>query len=479
MQYRHLHPFAIFISLRYLIFGIMPLFVIPDAVGLLIFLGTIFYIILYFYKFRYAVTADQIWIQQGVIIKKQEHIPLKRIQTIHHQQSLWLQPFKLETLKLATASKHGFQIKLSVIPQSVGKLIEDRYHAALHSDASINKNDTTIYDNGDELGSRVVRTEKSDYHINARDMHLFAATSFRILLCVAIMLHYYGVIELYFETYIWPVLFRWTGHDAVFVAGLLIILIGFIISYLSLWIQYYNFHLTREDGYLIFSRGGVNYDTIKISEHQIQGIVLERNIVREWLGLISIKLIMISDENSKNISNQPLVLPVIRRTEWLNFQPQFFPWLPVDNPRMSAHRRRSEWLFFRNYTLVLILIAGGSIYWWPQYWWLISIFFILGVNLSLANAWYKYQRTQVGVNGLNTDAFLYLKTSRYFITRTTVVNWHQIQSMQFRQSMWMTQSQLAHLTINIRSGSSEVKMHMRYLDASEAQRIYTWYRQMN
>jgi putative membrane protein len=61
--------------------------------------------ILRYLRFTYSVAPDGLTIQSGVFIRKTNHIPYDRIQTVQRQQWFFLKPLRLEQVSIETAGK--------------------------------------------------------------------------------------------------------------------------------------------------------------------------------------------------------------------------------------------------------------------------------------------------------------------------------------------------------------------------------------
>ncbi len=51
-----------------------------------------------------------------------------------------------------------------------------------------------------------------------------------------------------------------------------------------------------------------------------------------------------------------------------------------------------------------------------------------------------------------------------------------VQSLMVKQSKWLAQRHFASLTLNLRSGSSDKQVTVRYLPSAAIDQVYEWYR---
>lgn len=481
MQDKHLHPLAIIFYIRSIIVPIIWLVWVQfqesfswiwnsaAVVALLV------CILVYYWNFKYSILDNQIVIKKGVIFKKQIHIPYERIQSIHHSQWFFLKPFNLEELVIENAGHDGSESKLkfSVVSEEMGQILEQKHHQALHGG-------TEDADTADVVGDDETSTEDAQvdakYSIDEHDMRWFGMTSFRFFFFLLIVGRVYdSSLNVYLqkiEDGVIATIQAWSVVGII-ISGIFALLLSFLISFISIWFQYYGFTLVRQNGYLIFSRGIIQTSRIKIATNRIQSVALEQNILRNWCHLVTVKIVMVSDENEKASQQQPVILPVVENAKLWATLKEFLPWLPQQKSSQSVPRKYAWWLFFRNAWWLLILVGFLAFNSWQA----ALAAGILVVIFMLLDTYYKYLNTGVGLTGDSKEDYLVTQTSRLFYRRTNYVDWHHIQSMEFRQSMWMPKKHLAHLVVTVRSGSSALRTEVRYVNAADAKKVYEWYQQ--
>ena len=89
---------------------------------------TLIWSILHYLRFTYLVAPNGLTINSGVLIRKVNHIPYDRIQTVQRQQWFFLKPLGLEQVAIETAGKESKKAEgmLSAVPVAVADAI-NRY----------------------------------------------------------------------------------------------------------------------------------------------------------------------------------------------------------------------------------------------------------------------------------------------------------------------------------------------------------------
>lgn len=239
----------------------------------------------------------------------------------------------------------------------------------------------------------------------------------------------------------------------------------------------YDFTLVKEGKYLEYEKGLITRSKVRLSTDRIQSVLVEQNIMGKLLKIMTIKIVMASDDNDDD-SSQAVVLPILNARKYDDVMSAFFEWLPLKTVEKFNSRKRSIWLFFRNICWILLIIPI-VIYFigWSTLSYVLVGFDVLLFVYILGNAYFKYLVTSIGLTGDTKDDYLIVSKGFLFKQKTYYVGWHEIQSMHFNSSVFMKRNNLANIAISIRKGNSSKIIEVSYINYGDGQRIYDWYRQ--
>ena len=118
------------------------LFWISLVLGILVL--TLLWSIVHYLRFTYLVAPDGLTINSGVFIRKINHIPYGRIQTVQRRQWFFLKPLGLEQVSIETAGKESKKAEgmLAAVPTTVADAI-NRYRQGLTDTPTTSASDPT------------------------------------------------------------------------------------------------------------------------------------------------------------------------------------------------------------------------------------------------------------------------------------------------------------------------------------------------
>lgn len=467
MQNKLLNPLALLFGLKNYFSQIISILILSIWIHF-IWITPIFALILLVYKilsyftYRYSILDNQLLIKHGIFFKKEIHMPYDKIQNIHRKQWFFLKPFHLEEVIVDNASHSDSNVDLIAVNENVAQILE---HKRL-----------ITTNNSSENIVKKAKEYKFDaqYNISNRSMNLFASTSFRGLFGMFILFEFYQRYSFVIAPKYKDEIFNYLGNKGIIIIlieFLILLMIAFIVSYISIWIQYYHFTLIKKDDYLTFSRGLFKQETVKIKINRIQSIDFTQNIIRRLFRITTVKITIISDQKENNNTKDPIVIPVLNAKKLYPITNQFFENLPKEEPKIFGKHNYSIWLFIRNSSWILLmplplLLNGIS--------WLAMFIFIEIILLVLAifNGFYRYFHN--GVKLIKNDV-LVIENCRFFNRHLHFINWHCIQSITLKESVWMQKRNLTHLKISERRGDASGEIVAKYIDLDVARSIYDWY----
>ena len=151
------------------------LFWISLVLGILVL--TLLWSIVHYLRFTYLVAPDGLTINSGVFIRKINHIPYGRIQTVQRRQWFFLKPLGLEQVSIETAGKESKKAEgmLAAVPTTVADAI-NRYRQGLTDTPTASASDPTTEGAQTEV-TPAAKTPDAAYKINAHDLNQYALTS--------------------------------------------------------------------------------------------------------------------------------------------------------------------------------------------------------------------------------------------------------------------------------------------------------------
>ncbi|CAI2645075.1 hypothetical protein FG111_05465 [Lactobacillus kunkeei] len=486
MQDKHLSPLNLVNRLEDILIAIFlasfigdPLHIDSFKLGIIFVIITIVWEIISYLCFTYSIEDKQIVIKKGVIFKKVIHVPYARIQSIEHSQFFLFRPFDVEKLQINNASKSGShdQIILSAVKTYVGAILEEKHKQYQTQDVDVNDDVEQpdvkkIEDNNQEE----ITHGYAQYKISTRDIALYTFTSFRVFITMFLIAHITHGAVLDFAISIYQKGFG-SNLVSLIAFSIMAIIIALLLSFIYTMFQFYDFTLVKEGKYLEYEKGLFTRNKVRLSIDRIQSVLVEQNVMGKLLKIMTVKIIMASDGSDEE-SSQAVVLPILNSHKYAEMMNDFFEWIPLKTVEKFNARKRSIWLFFRNFDWILLIIPI-VIYFigWTTLSYSLVVIGVFTFFYTLGNAYFKYRVSSIGLTGNTKDDYLIVSNGFLFKQRTYYVGWHEIQSMRFESSVFMKRNNLAHIVIRIRKGDSAQIAAVHYIDYDGAQKIYDWYRQ--
>ncbi|MCX0326131.1 PH domain-containing protein [Apilactobacillus kunkeei] len=486
MQDKHLSPLNLVNRLEDILIAIFlasfignPLHIDSFKLGIIFVIITIVWDIISYLCFTYSIEDKQIVIKKGVIFKKVIHVPFARIQSIEHSQFFLFRPFDVEKLQINNASKSGShdQIILSAVKTYVGAILEEKHKQYQTQDVDVNDDvEQPDVEKIEDNNQEEITHGYAQYKISTRDIALYTFTSFRVFITMFLIAHITHGAVLDFAISIYQ---KGFGSNMVSLVAfsIMAIIIALLLSFIYTMFQFYDFTLVKEGKYLEYEKGLFTRNKVRLSIDRIQSVLVEQNVMGKLLKIMTVKIIMASDGSDEE-SSQAVVLPILNSHKYAEMMNDFFDWIPLKTVEKFNVRKRSIWLFFRNFDWILLIIPI-VIYFigWTTLSYSLVVIGVFTFFYTLGNAYFKYRVSSIGLTGDAKDDYLIVSNGFLFKQRTYYVGWHEIQSMRFESSVFMKRNNLAHIVIQIRKGDSAQIAAVHYIDYEGAKKIYDWYRQ--
>ena len=423
-----LHPMSVVLgligALRKLIIPAVPILLFGNkfrwgGIGLfgLMLIGTVVTLLIRYFSFSYRIQGRELVTREGLIERKERHIPLEQIHEIRIEQNLLQRVFDVVEAVIETAGGEGAEAKLSVLSRAEA----ERLRAAVAARSAAKQAATNGLDARPETTEREIIRK-----LGLKDLVLHGLTSNHLLSALAILGAAWAFADDVLPDSIYRKLgqflqvtagemFRQGLRAALFVLALGLaaaLIIGLIVSVIGSVVKFFNYTLTRHGDELHRSYGLLTRRASSLPRHRIQVLKIEEGMIRRWFGLATLRADISGSkkEDSDDNKGRDVLLPIVRRDELEELLAVFFPnlagaggeWKKVSPLAIRRGARVSIVILL----LVTIANGAGMRSWWalallllaPVLYWLhVKSYHVFGYALGT-----QYFRTRQGVFGRAT-----------------------------------------------------------------------------
>ncbi|WP_163652188.1 PH domain-containing protein [Listeria sp. PSOL-1] len=418
-----------------------------------------------YFTFRYTLEQDGLRIRYGFIFHKNIFIPYERIQTIQQKQWFFFIPFHVTQVLIETAGGKKPEGDLSAVP--ISTLNE------LRSLRDGKKQEATVQVTNpfDAPKPKENDIPEQTVILKTKELLFMALTSSGVLAGLAILLAVLGQLKDVIPKQFVEEQFKHIEQMSVlivilFVIALLVIL--WCISIVATLFKYFQFKLMKFNSELVIEKGLFQRNHTTISHAKIQAVVMIESPIRKWFNLVAVKVITAGSSGDKKHSGDLLLLPIMKKDQALQTLKAFLPEYNVEIDELmrvpKTSLRRFLFIYLLWGSLPFIILT------WLYYpFGLISIIIPI---LSFLKAIASYRATGF----LARNKLLLLQARPVISKKTYIVHKDRIQSLKVKQSVWMKRSKTSHLSIDLKSGSEDIRPFIRYLKDKDAYELYKWYR---
>jgi putative membrane protein len=338
-----LHPLTLVLglitSLRSLIIPAIPILLFGNkfrwgGIGLfgLLLIGTAVTLLIRYFCFSYRIQGRELITREGLLERKERHIPLEQIHEIRIEQNVLHRVFDVVEAVIETAGADGAEAKLSVLSRADA----ERLREAVNARAAAKKATT-----------REIPTQSSEREIirqlSVRDLILHGLTSNHLLSALAILGAIWAFADDVLPDSIYDRLgkllrvaagemFRQGVRGALFIlavglAGAMVV--GLVVSTIGSVVKFFNYTLTRHGDELHRSYGLLTRRASSLPRHRLQVLKVEEGMIRRWFGLATLRADISGSkkEDSDDNKGRDVLLPIARHDELDGLLAVFFPTL--------------------------------------------------------------------------------------------------------------------------------------------------------
>ena len=403
----------------------------------------------------YQISAEKIIVYRGVFKKRETEITYDRIQTIKQRQWFFFKPFNVTEVLIETAgsSPGEAEASLTAVDLSLVDLIEGY------------RNKTAVTET--ETGPSP-KQPGSTFTLPNSDIGLYALTDVTAILV-------FGTLVTFVFEWLPNSLYSEVGSLIDYFQGILLLLLAFTLitaiaalSLLKNFVLFYDFQASRTGDTLTIEYGLFERKTQKIPLNKIQGIRLNRQLIRSLFQRSSVELIIMGgqekEEGGLNMRNVYL-FPLVKDRDVYKRLDQFLPDITIQKPAISKVSEEKLWYFWRWSLLfgVPLVIFAFYLNSWVGTGFLTLLLIKLGLDWKNS----RVQGYAVLTNGmLSLQNFQGLSTVQLFIAQKN------IQALAQSTTLWLAKKQLGHLKVSYKDGELPAEFSLRFISQADSKEIH-------
>ncbi|GKU77318.1 PH domain-containing protein [Paenibacillus sp. L3-i20] len=400
------------------------------------------------YRFKYALEKESLYIEQGVLFRKKTWLPKKRVLSIDSTASLYLRPLGLVNLKLSTAGANGMATELSAISRAQAELIRDALKLSPGETREAQATDT-----------------QNKLTISFGDLLNYSVTSGRMGLILAV----FGAIISRFDDVrsvfdIWKFISYELGTLWFVWFSIIVLALAWIVTIILSILIDYKFRLERSGDKLLINKGLLDKKSITVPLNRIQAVHIVGNLFRRPFGLVGIRIVVagMTDAEARSM----ILFPLLKASKLDDFLDRFVPGYVMpqqwsERPNPSA---RSQFMMLPTLLGSLFIVPG--IIWLQGYYWLLTlllpIFAVFWGHLRYNQAAWVVQEGQIAI--------------RYggFTVHKAIVSKKRMQWYRVLQTVFQEKKGNATLKIAVAAGKEPAVFKVRHAPEAKVEEITKW-----
>lgn len=412
---------------------------------------------LYYRNFKFFIKDDQFILKKGYLNRTTLSIPLTGIQNVKTNQSVLQQALEVMSVKVDTAGTADEELTIHALDSKLAVQLARALSAHIENQAEKDTGSAKISDQELEI-----------LHLSNRDLLKIGISQNHLKTLVLLFflgLQFYYQMEDYFEEKAKEYstdLLLFLNHSSYTL--LLAMAIGFLFlailySMIRTLILYYDLRFLKlKDTYRIVS-GLLNRKNLLIPFHKIQQFNWETGPIKRLFGLYQIN---IRQATSQAVSRNQLIEIPGCLTDHLDQirQDLFGPDMLSQQPKISSSKIyfRRNWLLGGWIPSVLFGLLGFSF-------WEFAVIAGLWLIFSFWYSWHKWKKSYFFLNNHQIRVSSGAISHKY-----QQMEFHKVQHLEFRQSIFLKRHQVGSLRIGNSSGSIRIP----FIDANLARILHDY-----
>ena len=373
-----LHPmtlvFAMYNSIRRLIIPAVPLIFFGNRRSLVVFIPlmvawTVLHALVRYFSFSYRIEGGELITRQGILERRERHIPVERVQEIRIEQGVLHRLFGVVDASIETAGGKGPEAALSVLSLGEAERLREAVFERRHAASSGSESESGIASE-----SLIVR------RLRVGELMLAGLTSNHLLSALALVGTLWAFVDdilpdNFYERIALAIygeaskLLEQGMQAAVLIAifGVLIVFaLSILLSVIGSVVRFYGFTISRNGEDLQRSYGLFTRRSSSLPRRRIQVLQIQEGFLRRLFRLASLRVDTAGDRSNdqgEDKGGRDVLLPVVSEKEVDDLLPVIFPDLDCGTLSWS---RVSKLAILRNTVeaAILFVLAVGAIYWY-------------------------------------------------------------------------------------------------------------------
>jgi len=414
------------------------------------------YVLLKWAATSYDLKETGIDFYEGIFNKKQRHIAYRQVQHVEQQKPIYLNLFKLVSLKLETGAE-GEEASLLFLALSLEEadrikntlVKEEHQQAEVLSEPAASGDTRTIH-----------------FASSRRDIWKASLLSFSYIALIPAAGGLFSNLSKFVDLKSMEnslIEFLAEYKLFLFIAVMLLLILlgvsGWLFAYLK-----YGKYVISSDKERVYVKGGVlNESQFAIQKKHVQAVAIKQSLFKRWLRIAEVELISAGKLDLEMTDKSSLYpfLPVQRAIEIVN---EMLPEYSI-MPNMKRLPARSGWA--RLFRIPWLWLAGlAALLIWKPEWWLFSfiLLFLTACSrlLDYRNSGFLIQENQIQLQSGGFESTLFITNKRRII------------EMKLKQSVMKANVGLSSVTLTNRGKPIHLET-LRDVPEAWAKQTYQWY----
>ncbi|MGJ7036172.1 PH domain-containing protein [Anoxybacillus eryuanensis] len=397
-------------------------------------------------RFTYRLEEHNMYIEQGIVVKKKRYIPFDRIQGISHSSGLLQRLVGVVQVHIETAGRQidEPEVILSAVSIEEAKQIERAVHHQKRENMFIEI----------EYKTDIVFT------LRFRDVLFLSITSGGVFGVIAAIGAFLSDFDNFIPFERLNIFFRVDDTASTLVFLLVVLMIAYVLSVIGHLFRYMNFTVVKQNKTITITTGLLQKKSISTSIERVQAIAVKESPICYLFGYVSVHLIHAGGALDDGKHGSLVLFPLVRKNEVTSLVATCFPEYRLHNSfRSLCTRARWRYMLRSLYKVMLIPI-------------IIIVFFqrfeTLLLLLPAVHVGYRSYR-RAGVTIKSEQLAL---RSGWLTIKTVYMLKHRIQSLTISQTRMQQRLGLCTVRATVMPG---IRGKVVDVDEREANVIYEWF----
>jgi len=293
------------------------LIAVPSVIGLFVVIGGA----LHYWYFRYRVSADTIYVRQGILHRTEMALQFSRIQQAEILQPFYFRPLKRATLSVDSAGSSAQEVKLAGLPYAEAQALQQQVLLARDEATEGSESREKRLDDQTETGVTLPPRTYYQLHTRLSEVLKVAFTDTRALLylpaVVAVLFQFNR-----FTDGIGTQIENLAAQVTAEVLTLLWIALGVLLAVLVVIgalayavVRFYNFQLHINDERTQTKAGLFSIKTLSIRHEKRQRVQIKQNYAALMFERYSLNLKQVQPNNHGRQATNMVTIPVLTRPQ--------------------------------------------------------------------------------------------------------------------------------------------------------------------